>query len=464
MQPPYQPPMNGQHAPPQAPPQSSGPPPPPPQQQVPPPQQYYQAPPQYYQPGPPPPMWGHPQQHMPPQYAPPPQQYAPPPPHQYGPPPQQYAQPPPQQYGAQMAGGPAPGGEDIRSLWIGDLQYWMDEAYLHNAFAPMGPQQVASVKIIRNKQTGQPEGYGFIEFHSRAAAEYALASFNGHAMPNVDLPFKLNWASASAGDRRGDDGSDHTIFVGDLASDVTDSMLQEIFKASYPSVRGANVVTDRATGRSKGYGFVRFGDVNEQTRAMTEMNGVTLSSRQLRIGPAANKKNMGTQQTYSTNGYQSQSSQGNDVQNDPNNTTIFVGGLDSNIDENYLRQVFTPYGEVGYVKIPVGKRCGFVQFTSRSCAEEAINALNGTPIGGNNVRLSWGRSTQNKQAPQQDANQGNGSNYYGYQQGNDAYYGAPNAQDPSMQNYGYSGYGNYEQQQPAQQQQPPPSQQQPPQQ
>ena len=42
-----------------------------------------------------------------------------------------------------------------------------------------------------------------------------------------------------------------------------------------------------------------------------------------------------------------------------------MGGLDSNIDENYLRQVFTPYGEVGYVKIPVGKRCGFVQFSSR---------------------------------------------------------------------------------------------------
>jgi hypothetical protein len=42
-----------------------------------------------------------------------------------------------------------------------------------------------------------------------------------------------------------------------------------------------------------------------------------------------------------------------------------VGGLDSNIDENYLKQVFTPYGEVNHVKIPVGKRCGFVQFTSR---------------------------------------------------------------------------------------------------
>jgi len=358
-----------------------------------------------------------------------------------------------------MAGGPAPGGEDIRTLWIGDLQHWMDETYLYNAFAPVGPQQVTSVKIIRNKQTGQPEGYGFIEFLSRAAAEYAL-NFNGQMMPAVEQVFKLNWASCSSGDKRGDDGSDQTIFVGDLAADVTDAMLEEIFKATYPSVKGANVVTDRATGRSKGYGFVRFGDVNEQARAMTEMNGVTLSTRQMRIGPAANKKNMGTQQTYSTNAAGYQSSQVNEAANDPNNTTIFVGGLDSNIDENYLRQVFTPYGEVGYVKIPVGKRCGFVQFTSRSCAEQAINALNGSQIGSSNVRLSWGRS-QNKQAPQQDANQANGNSYYGYQQGHDAYYGAPNAQDPNMQNYGYSGYGNYEQQQqPSQQQQ----QQQPPQQ
>ncbi|XBI54580.1 hypothetical protein VPH35_036573 [Triticum aestivum] len=361
MQPTYQPPMNGQHAPQ---PQASGAP-PPPLQQAPPPQQYYQAPPQYYQQGPPPAMWGHPQQHMPPQYAPPPQQYAPQPPQQYAPPPQHYAPPPPQ-YGAQMAGGPPPGGEDIRSLWIGDLQYWMDETYLYNAFAPVGPQQVTSVKIIRNKHTGQPEGYGFIEFQSRAAAEYALGTFNGQMMPNVEQVFKLNWASCSAGDKRGDDGSDHTIFVGDLAADVTDAMLEEIFKATYPSVKGANVVTDRATGRSKGYGFVRFGDLNEQTRAMTEMNGVTLSTRQMRIGPAANKKNMGTQQTYSTNaGYQS--SQVNEAANDPNNTTI-----------------------------PVGKRCGFVQFTSRACAEQAISALNGSQIGSSNVRLSWGRS-QNKQ-------------------------------------------------------------------
>jgi RNA recognition motif-containing protein len=46
---------------------------------------------------------------------------------------------------------------------------------------------------------------------------------------------------------------------------------------------------------------------------------------------------------------------------------IFVGGIDgSSVTEESLRQVFGPYGEIIYVKIPVGKRCAFVQFSSRS--------------------------------------------------------------------------------------------------
>ncbi|GJU68504.1 polyadenylate-binding protein RBP45 [Tanacetum coccineum] len=148
---------------------------------------------------------------------------------------------------------------------------------------------VATVKIIRNKQSGQPEGYGFIEFRSRAGAENALQTYNGTPMPSSEQNFRLNWATLGAGERRNDDTPDYTIFVGDLAADVSDYTLQELFKGTYPSCKGAKVVTDRTTGRSKGYGFVRFGDESEQMRAMTEMNGVVCSSRPMRIGPAATK-------------------------------------------------------------------------------------------------------------------------------------------------------------------------------
>ena len=154
--------------------------------------------------------------------------------------------------------------------------------------------QVASVKVIRNKQTSQSEGYGFIEFANRQAAERSLQNFNGTPMPNGAQNFRLNWASA--GEKRSEDTPDYTIFVGDLASDVTDYMLQETFRARFTSVKGAKVVIDRLTGRTKGYGFVRFGDETEQIRAMTEMNGVLCSTRPMRIGPAANKNAVGGQQ------------------------------------------------------------------------------------------------------------------------------------------------------------------------
>ncbi|KAG6573194.1 Polyadenylate-binding protein RBP45B, partial [Cucurbita argyrosperma subsp. sororia] len=333
--------------------------------------------------------------------------------------------------------------DEVRTLWIGDLQYWMDENYIFNCLAHTG--EISSVKVIRNKQTGQSEGYGFIEFLTRPAAERVLQTYNGTPMPNGAQNFRLNWASA--GEKRQDDSPDYTIFVGDLAGDVTDYVLQETFRARFTSVKSAKVVIDRITGRTKGYGFVKFGDETEQMRAMTEMNGVLCSTRPMRIGPAANKNTSGSQQ-YAKTSYQNP--QGAQDENDPNNTTLFVGNLDSNITDDILRQVFGQYGELVHVKIPVGKRCGFVQFSDRNCAEEALRMLNGSQIGGQNIRLSWGRSSSNK-LPQADPNQWNGGSYHGYGQGYENYSYAPAPQDPNMFYGGYGGYGSYPQQPPPQQ-------------
>ncbi|KAA3467480.1 polyadenylate-binding protein RBP45C [Gossypium australe] len=340
-----------------------------------------------------------------------------------------------QQY---SAGSATVGSGEIRSLWIGDLQPWMDENYLMSIFAQTG--EVVSAKVIRNKQTALPEGYGFIEFVSRAAAERVLQLYNGVPMLNSEQNFRLNWAALGYGEKRQEEGPDYTIFVGDLAADVSDYMLQETFKAVYPSVKSAKVVTDRTTGRSKGYGFVKFGDETEQIRAMTEMNGIYCSTRAMRIGPAANKKPV-TDQQYQKAAYQN--TQGNSGENDPNNTTIFVGGLDPSVSEDQLKQIFSQLGEVVHVKIPANKHCGFVQYANRASAEQSLSVLNGTVLGGRNVRLSWGRSPSSKQIQPDQAQWNTG--YYGYAQGYEAYGYAPPPQDPNMYYGGYPGYGNYQQ-------------------
>ncbi|XP_004501589.1 polyadenylate-binding protein RBP47C'-like [Cicer arietinum] len=356
----------------------------------------------------------------------PPQHYAPPSPHHYIP----Y-----HHYQHQITHVHQRSSADNKTIWVGDLHHWMDENYLHCCFASTA--EIFSIKVIRNKHTGQSEGYGFVEFHSHGTAEKVLQNFAGVLMPNTDQPFRLNWATFSTGDKRSDNVPDLSIFVGDLATDVTDSMLHETFSNKYPSVKAAKVVFDANTGRSKGYGFVRFGDDNERSQAMNEMNGVYCSSRPMRIGAATPRKSSGYQQGGQSNGTSSQS------EADSTNTTIFVGGLDPNATAEDLREPFSEYGEIVSVKIPVGKGCGFVQFANRNNAEEALQKLNGATIGKQTVRLSWGRNPANKQFRMDFGSPWNGAYYGGPVYDGYGYAALPHPHDPSMYAAAYGAYPIY---------------------
>ncbi|KVH93254.1 Nucleotide-binding, alpha-beta plait [Cynara cardunculus var. scolymus] len=339
---------------------------------------------------------------------------------------QQYQQQSPQQQrGNQIQSS----SEDNKTIWVGDLQHWMDETYLQSCFAQTG--EVSSIKLIRNKQTGQSERYGFIEFVSHEAAEKVLQSYNGTMMPNTDQAFRLNWASFSTGEKRADTGSDLSIFIGDLAPDVTDTILYETFAGRYPSVKGAKVVVDTNTGCSKGYGFVRFGDENERTRAMNEMNGQYCSSRPMRIGVATPKKPP-TQQQYGQ-GQQQYSSQ----------AVLLTGGSGS---FGAMPQNSQSDGDSSNTT----ERASFLVGISvhRSSAEDAIQNMHGTVIGKQTVRISWGKTPANRQR------MGSNGNYYvkqGYGGGGGYGYGVPQNQDAGMyaagdaSAYGSNGYDNHQQ-------------------
>jgi len=114
-----------------------------------------------------------------------------------------------------------------------------------------------------------------------------------------------------------------------------------------------------------------------------------------------------------------------------------------------LKSVFGQFGELVHVKIPAGKRCGFVQYANRASAEQGLAQLNGTQLGGQSIRLSWGRSPSNKQTQPDQGQYGGGGGYYGYPpHGYEAYgYAPPPPQDPNAYGYGGypGGYGNYQQ-------------------
>jgi hypothetical protein len=143
----------------------------------------------------------------------------------------------------------------------------------------------------------------------------------------------------------------------------------------------AQVIVDPATGRSKGYGFVRFANEAERDKSL-EMQGYQLSNRPIRVSLATARRSpsAGMPGTHP-------------AELDPTNTTLFIGGLSAGVSEEELRAIFVRYGDVVYTKIPQGKGCGFVQFVNRPDAEAAMAEMNGQMVGSSAIRISWGRST-----------------------------------------------------------------------
>ncbi|XP_048356168.1 tRNA selenocysteine 1-associated protein 1 isoform X2 [Sphaerodactylus townsendi] len=174
------------------------------------------------------------------------------------------------------------------SLWMGDLEPYMDENFISRAFATMG-ELVLSVKIIPDCP-GIPAGYCFVEFADLATAEKCLHKINGKPLPGATPTkrFKLNYATYG---KQPDNSPEYSLFVGDLSPDVDDGMIYEFFVKVYPSCRGGKVVVDQ-TGVSKGYGFVKFSDELEQKRALVECQGaVGLGTKPIRLSVAIPKAN-----------------------------------------------------------------------------------------------------------------------------------------------------------------------------
>ncbi|KAI0722283.1 hypothetical protein C8T65DRAFT_136243 [Cerioporus squamosus] len=215
------------------------------------------------------------------------------------------------------------------TLWWGELEPWMDEEYAKQVCSLMGWDPV-SIKVprpapdpITGQQANNP-GYCFLTFPTQAQAASVLSQVNSNTapliMPNSSKPFSLNWASSvpSAplppsmpgqtisipGVQNPQYPKEYSIFVGDLAPEVSNSDLVAVFRnpvlglrndreprfiRPFLSCKSAKIMLDPVTGVSRGYGFVRFTDEADQQRALIEMHGLYCLSRPMRISPATAK-------------------------------------------------------------------------------------------------------------------------------------------------------------------------------
>lgn len=299
-------------------------------------------------------------------------------------------------------------------LWMGDLDPRWSETDIVAIWTELGERPV-NVKIMRDK-SGRSQ-YCFVTFPNPSIANAAIQRNRTH-VPGSSRTFKLN--KASGGGVSMDSGrqhsplpnqnqgpgrqqADYSVFVGDLAQEVTEQMLFKRFNQQYPGVvKQVKIMTDMNTGASKGFGFVRFHQVDAQQLALTEMNGVIIGDRAIRVGLANGSLEQtpgvkrGAESSPATKLPQHQPALS--PSSDPYNSTIAIKGINASVVKEDIVAHFGPYGTLVYVKRDENAQIAHVKYLLRECAEKALLSMNGIPINGCRVSLRWGREEKNEKS------------------------------------------------------------------
>jgi len=82
------------------------------------------------------------------------------------------------------------------------------------------------------------------------------------------------------------------LYVGNLPFEVTEDDLQELFAAHGP-VTSANVITDRETGRARGFGFVEMEKAEDAQKAIQSLDGQDFKGRNLKVNLAKPREDRG---------------------------------------------------------------------------------------------------------------------------------------------------------------------------
>ncbi|MGV3527426.1 MAG: RNA recognition motif domain-containing protein [Flavisolibacter sp.] len=92
------------------------------------------------------------------------------------------------------------------------------------------------------------------------------------------------------------------IYVSNLSFNVNDEDLREFF-ADYGEVSSAKVITDKFTGKSRGFGFVEMPDQEAAQKAIAELDQATVENRTIRVMEAKPKEDRPARDNFKKNNY-----------------------------------------------------------------------------------------------------------------------------------------------------------------
>ncbi|KAA8516549.1 hypothetical protein F0562_016945 [Nyssa sinensis] len=193
---------------------------------------------------------------------------------------------------------------------------------------------------------------------------------------------------------------DLKIFVGNLPFNVDSAALAELFEQT-GNVEMVEVIYDKISGRSRGFGFVTMSTVEEVEAAVRQFNGYELGGRELRVnsGPPPRKEESSFRGARARVG----GGGGGGGGSFDNSNRVYVGNLSWGVDDLALETLFSEQGKVMEAKVvydrDTGRSRGFGFVTYRSADEvnNAIESLNGIDLDGRSIRVTVAESRPRRQ-------------------------------------------------------------------
>ncbi|KAH7657390.1 polyadenylate-binding protein [Dioscorea alata] len=279
----------------------------------------------------------------------------------------------------------------VANIFIKNLDPTIDSKSLYDVFVTFG--LVLTCKVATNSD-GQSKGYGFVQFEQEEDAHRAVNSLNS-MLVNGRKVFVGFFQHRQVREKINGPAKFKNVYVKNLAETVTKEDLIEKF-GTCGHIDSAVVMVD-ANGNSRGFGFVDFLNPDDAAAAVERLNGSVFHEKVLYVGRAEKKAERKAQLKAKFE------QDGNKRLAKLQEANLYVKNLDDSIDDEKLREIFRPFGNLGSCKVMCdaqgySKGFGFVAFLSSEDAARAVHELNGHIIGKKPLFISVAQSKEERKA------------------------------------------------------------------
>ncbi|XP_016067126.1 PREDICTED: polyadenylate-binding protein 1-like [Miniopterus natalensis] len=278
----------------------------------------------------------------------------------------------------------------VGNIFINHLDKSIDNKALYDMFSAFG--NILSCKVACDENGSK--GHGFVHFETREAAERAIENVNGMLVNDRKLfvgQFKP--PNQREEERKARIKEFTNVYVKNFGEGMNDECLLDLF-GKFGPISSVKVMTDES-GKSRGFGFVRFECHADAQKAVDEMDGKELDGKKIYVSRAQKKKERETELQHKLQ--EIKESRVAKYQG----VNLYVKNLADGIDDERLRKEFSPFGTITSAKVMMEgtrkKGFGFVCFSSPEEASKAVAEMNGRILATKPLYVSFAQYKQERQ-------------------------------------------------------------------